>query len=265
MSWIPKSDILKILDATQPERDALQNHNIYNSINTIDDLHIFMGSHIFAVWDFMSIIKSLQKTLTCVEVPWIPSGRGSLTRLVNEIILEEESDIDNYGECVSHFEMYCHAMNHAGANTNIIDQFLLELESSNVIEALKKSRVQDHTKLFVENTFNKLNNSPNHVIASMFTFGREEVIPDMFRLIIKKMNKNLKGNLKPFIHYLDRHIGLDEDEHTPLALKMIKELCGDNKSKWDEATLAAKNSMAARIKLWDGILTDIKSNQATAP
>ena len=89
MSWIPKSDILKILDATQPERDALQNHNIYNSINTIDDLHIFMESHVFAVWDFMSIIKSLQKTLTCVEVPWIPSGRGSLTRLVNEIILED--------------------------------------------------------------------------------------------------------------------------------------------------------------------------------
>ena len=119
--------------------------------------------------------------------------------------------------------------------------------------------------MFVENTFNKLIDSPNHVIASMFTFGREEVIPDMFRLIIKKMNKNLKGNLKPFIHYLDRHIGLDEDEHTPLALKMIKELCGDNKSKWDEATLAAKNSMAARIKLWEGILTDIESNQATAP
>ena len=63
MSWIPKSDILKILDATQPERDALQNHEIYNSINTVNDLHIFMESHVFAVWDFMSIIKSLQQRL----------------------------------------------------------------------------------------------------------------------------------------------------------------------------------------------------------
>ena len=99
----------------------------------------------------------------------------------------------------------------------------------------------------------------------MFTFGREEVIPEMFRSIIKKMNKDLKGNLKPFIYYLDRHIGLDEDEHTPLALKMIKELCGDNSAKWNEATLAAKDSMVARIKLWDGILSDIKSNHAIAP
>ena len=265
MSWIPKSDILKILDATQPERDALQNHEIYNSINTVNDLHVFMESHVFAVWDFMSIIKSLQQSLTCIKIPWIPRGRGALTRLVNEIILEEESDIDNYGECVSHFEMYCHAMNHAGANTKNIDQFLLELDSSNIIEALNKSRIPEHAKLFVENTFSKLNNSPNHVIASMFTFGREEVIPEMFRSIIKKMNKDLKGNLKPFIYYLDRHIGLDEDEHTPLALKMIKELCGDNSTKWNEATLAAKDSMVARIKLWDGILSDIKSNQAIAP
>ena len=86
MSWIPKSDILKILDATQPERDALQNHEIYNSINTVNDLHVFMESHVFAVWDFMSIIKSLQQSLTCIKIPWIPTGRGALTRLVNEII-----------------------------------------------------------------------------------------------------------------------------------------------------------------------------------
>ena len=114
--------------------------------------------------------------------------------------------------------------------------------------------------MFVEDTFDKLNDSPNHVIAAMFTFGREEVIPDMFRLIIKTIDKDLNGNLKNFIYYLDRHIGLDEDEHTPLALKMIKELCGDNKLKWQEATNTAKHSMNARIQLWDGILSQIKLN-----
>ena len=185
---------------------------------------------------------------------------GSTTRLVNEIILEEESDKDMYGEFVSHFEMYCHAMNQAGANTKSIDQFLLKLESTSLSEALNKSSVPDAAKMFVEDTFDKLNDSPNHVIAAMFTFGREEVIPDMFRLIIKTIDKDLNGNLKNFIYYLDRHIGLDEDEHTPLALKMIKELCGNNKLKWEESTNAAKHSMNARIQLWDGILSQIKLN-----
>ena len=260
MPWLPKSNILKILDETQPERDALQNHAIYHSINRIEDLHIFMENHVFAVWDFMSIIKSLQKRLTCVDVPWIPTRMGSTTRLVNEIILEEESDKDMYGEFVSHFEMYCHAMNQAGANTKNIDQFLLKLESKGLSEALNKSSAPDAAKMFVEDTFDKLNDSPNHIIAAMFTFGREEVIPDMFRLIIKTIDKDLNGNLKNFIYYLDRHIGLDEDEHTPAALKMIKELCNNDESKWEQTVECGKSVMQSRITFWDGILTQINDN-----
>ena len=98
-----KSDILRILDATQNERDILLSHKIYSSIQTIDDLHVFMENHVFAVWDFMSILKTLQKKLTCTEVPWTPKGGGTPARLLNEIVTEEESDIDIYGEYKSHF------------------------------------------------------------------------------------------------------------------------------------------------------------------
>ena len=77
-----KNDILRILDITQKERDDLFNHQIYNSINDIDHLHIFMENHIFAVWDFMSILKSLQSQLTCVTIPWIPSAGLELEGIV---------------------------------------------------------------------------------------------------------------------------------------------------------------------------------------
>ena len=110
MFWFLKNDILKILDDTQKERETLQNHAIYRSIKSLEHLHIFMESHIFAVWDFMSILKSLQRKLTCVDIPWVPKGKGTPSRLVNEIVKEEESDIDQYGQHMSHFEMYCHAM-----------------------------------------------------------------------------------------------------------------------------------------------------------
>ena len=260
MSWFLKNDILKILDATQEERDKLQNHKIYQSISNINQLQIFMSNHVFAVWDFMSILKSLQSKLTCVSIPWIPSGKGTPARLVNEIVIEEESDMDPHGQHMSHFEMYYHAMNQAGANTESIDTFLQNLKNSDVSKSLIISNAPIAATNFVTETFKILDDGQPHVIASMFTFGREEVIPEMFKNIIKEMDSSLHGKLKLFRYYLDRHIGLDEDEHTPTALRMVKELCENNKDKWIEATNVAKKCMKARIKFWDEILEQINKN-----
>ena len=252
-----KSDILKILDVTQDERDALSSHKIYNSINNIDDLHIFMENHIFAVWDFMSILKTLQKELTCTDVPWAPKGGGTPARLLNEIVTEEESDIDIYGDYRSHFEMYYQAMNEAGANTKKIESFLNNLHLG-VNKSLDKSSSPIPAVNFVKATFSMLEKAPIHVVASMFTFGREEVIPNMFRSIINKIDNDLKGRLKSFIYYLDRHIGVDEDEHGPAALKMVKVLCQNDETKWNEAAKAAKMTMNARVVFWNEILVELK-------
>jgi hypothetical protein len=252
-----KSDVLRILDTTQNERDILLSHKIYSSITTIDDLHLFMENHVFAVWDFMSILKTLQKKLTCTDIPWTPKGGGPPARLLNEIVTEEETDIDIYGEYKSHFEMYYQSMNEAGANTKKIESFLTNIDSG-VDQALIKSDAPKPAANFVKTTFSMLENAPVNVVASMFTFGREEVIPNMFRSIISKIDKDFKGRLKNFIYYLDRHIGVDEDEHGPAALKMIKVLCGNDEEKWKEAAQAAKMTMNARIVFWNEILDELK-------
>ena len=82
-----------------------------------------MEHHIFAVWDFMSIVKALQIQLTCTETPWIPKGNSISARLINEIVLDEETDIDPSGEYSSHFEIYLMSMAEAGANIHTINQF----------------------------------------------------------------------------------------------------------------------------------------------
>jgi hypothetical protein len=74
------------------ERTALLEHALYRRMASIDDLRTFMEHHVFAVWDLMSLLKSLQAKLTCVDVPWVPRATAEAQRLVNEIVLIEERD-----------------------------------------------------------------------------------------------------------------------------------------------------------------------------
>ena len=255
-----KNDLLRLLDETQAERSILKNHSLYNSIKTEKQLHVFMENHVFAVWDFMSVLKSLQTELTCVKIPWRPKNNGKLSRLINEIVLTEESDIDHCGQYMSHFEMYYHAMKEAGANTECIERFLTELKIEDVSVALSNSNAPKPAREFVSETFDYLNSASTHIYATIFTLGREEIIPDMFRKIVGDLNNDSSGKLKSFIYYLDRHIGLDEDEHTPLALKMIKEICGEDEVKWNECIECGKSVMKSRINFWDNIFAEININ-----
>lgn len=217
-----------------------------------------MEDHVFAVWDFMSLIKSLQRNLTCINVPWTPNSNNFSGKLVNEIVLAEESDIDLNNNPKSHFELYLESMQLIGANTSLIDSFVREVNNSqSYLKSVKKIELPIAVKEFMDFTFEIIKTNKNHVIASVFTFGREDLIPDMFIQIVKKLSseKNIKANL--LIHYLERHIELDADEHGPMALKMVQDLCGNEPLKWEEATLASQKALKMRIKLWDSILEKI--------
>ena len=107
-----------------PLRDSLLAHPIYDRIDTIEDLRLFMEHHVFAVWDFMSLLKALQRLVCCVDVPWTPPLDSAACRFVNEIVLGEESDEDGQGGFTSHFELYRRAMRQSGAETGPIRQNL---------------------------------------------------------------------------------------------------------------------------------------------
>ena len=248
----------KINNSILNYRRELLDHNLYSNIKTIDDLRDFVQIHVFAVWDFMSLIKALQRNLTCVEVPWTPNSNNFSGKLVNEIVLAEESDVDLNNNPKSHFELYLESMELLGANTTLINSFVKEIKDSHsYFDSIKKIELPKVVEEFMDFTFDIIKTNKNHVIASVFTFGREDLIPDMFIEIVKKLSneKNIKADL--LIYYLERHIELDADEHGPMALKMIQNLCGKDPLKWEEATIASEKALKMRIKLWDSILYKI--------
>jgi len=243
--------------AVDEARDRVVCHPLYANLDSHDAIVTFMEHHVFAVWDFMSLLKSLQRQLTCVTVPWIPAGPTGSRRLINDIVLVEESDELGDG-FISHFELYLAGMCEAGANTAAVDK-LVDLLSAGtgVREALSLAGVPKPSVEFAGTTWTIIETMPVHCQAAAFAFGREDLIPDMFTQVVAVNNRS--GRLGRFVDYLERHIEVDGEQHTPMAMQMLADLCGDDEAKWRACTDTVITALAARARLWDGILEVIKS------
>ena len=272
-------------------RDALVLHWVYSQVDDLSTLRTFMRSHVFAVWDFMSLLKTLQNRLTSMDLPWVPPEDPVSARLINEINLSEETDEVRTGMYMSHFELYLRAMEELGANREPIETFLGRIRSgTSVDQALLGIDAPQGTLDFVRHTMSTTRKS-THEVASSFLFGREAIIPGMFREILDREVVSQKGNTSPnklarhlkrklqaawhyrnrldlsarpaspgkdlFLLYLDRHIELDDGAHGPMAAELLMHLCGNDEQKWAEATLSGESALTARHKMWDAVAKEL--------
>lgn len=238
----------------EPLRKQLLNHPLYSSIQSLSQLQIFMEYHVFAVWDFMSLLKSLQRNLTCTDIPWIPKGNPQTRYLINEIVLGEESDIDEQGNRISHFELYLRAMQQAGCNLTSINEFIRNLNKRIPVDmCLELAKVPPAVTQFVNDTFSFVNSDKIHISAAAFTFGREDLIPGMFIKFVDELNKQEPDKVNAFKYYLERHIEIDGEHHSQLAYQMMSEINGDNSMLWEESASGIKLALKSRINLWDAI------------
>ena len=244
--------------AIAPLREKLVDHPVYAEIKDLEGLQSFMESHVYAVWDFMSLLKALQINLTSVSLPWMPVGNPATRYLINEIVTGEESDVDEEGNRTSHFELYLKAMEQAEADMLPIQTLVNELLLGTPIQqALQLEIIPEAARNFMQFTFDTIASGKPHIMAAVFTFGREDLIPDMFVSLIKELKKQFPDKVDIFQYYIERHIEVDGGHHGELALQMTQELCGNDAAKWEEATEAVKQGLAARIQLWDAIRTEM--------
>jgi hypothetical protein len=258
-----QASIEKIKQAIEPLRQEIVHHKVYGAIKDLEDVKIFMQNHVYAVWDFMSLLKALQNNLTCTSVPWFPVGNADTRFLINEIVVGEESDVDADGIRMSHFELYLKAMKQSGADTHPIETFISSLQTkSNLTAAFEESNTPPSAREFVDFTFKMIESQQSHLQSAIFTFGREDLIPGMFISMVNDLHKQFPHSIDVFKYYLERHIEVDGDHHSHLALNMTAQLCGNDESLWAEAEKVSIESLQKRLQLWDGVYEAIQQRKS---
>lgn len=255
-----KLPLNKILSLQQ----ELGNHPLLNgdAINDIDGLRLFMEHHVFAVWDFMCLLKTLQHQICPSGEVWLPRQkiRSGSARLINEIVLSEETDIDLDGiSSISHHDLYCQAMLEVGADANLIEEWTRSVEINGFHFSLENCVVPTASAEFMEKTFSFIDTGEPHIVAAAFCFGRETVIPKMFTSLMGKLQLS-KFDCPKFYYYLQRHINVDGEEHGPASLALVEDLCDHDPVHIHEAEQAAIIALKARIKLWDDVEMLIKNH-----
>ncbi len=251
----------RLQEEIAPLRGRLLSHPMYREIDTRERLGRFMEMHVFAVWDFMSLTKRLQRELTCTELPWLPPRFAGPARFVNEVVLSEETDLGLDGQPKSHLALYLEAMDEVGADTAVFRAFLARLRAGEALDPVLASvSVPGCVRAFVAATLRcALHGEPEEVAASFF-FGREDVIPGMFEQLLGLWERG-GAEVPHFTYYLRRHIELDDEQHGPLAKRMLVGLAGTEACCWALAAEAARSAIRQRIALWDGVRREI----GTAP
>jgi hypothetical protein len=243
-------------DSLTPLKQKLENHPIFSRINSIDELIVFMEHHVFAVWDFMSLLKKLQKDLVPNGSPWIPNPNGNLVRFINEIVMEEESDqAFKKGDDItytSHYNIYLDAMSEVGASTNLITKFVDEVAGNGIHAAFNSSNIPEPSLKFMKHTFDLIDKGKSHEIASSFAIGRESIVPLMFQRILDQ-SKLGTDEVPVFRYYLQRHAELDGDHHGPMALKLLENMSAGDPEIENEIVKQAEKSIEQRISFWDGV------------
>ena len=243
-------------DSLLPLKQKLETHPIFDRINSIEELKIFMEYHVFAVWDFMSLLKKLQLDLVPSGSPWIPNPNGNLVRFINEIVMEEESDqafgSGNEITYTSHYQIYLDAMSEVGASTNAITDFVEEVAGKGIHTAFESNKIPKPSLEFMKHTFDLIERGKSHEIAASFAIGRESIVPLMFQRILDQ-SKLGTDEVPVFRYYLQRHAELDGDHHGPMALKLLKNMSTGSSEKENEIVKQAEKSIEQRISFWDGV------------
>ena len=241
----------------------LRCYSLPQAITSIADMRLFMEHHVFAVWDFMLLLKTLQQHLAPSGVPWVPPTHPEIAGLVNSLVAEEECDLlpENLGGPLhlSHFAIYRRAMVEIDANTAVIDAVLQQASRGDLAGAVRHRGIPPPSARFLRTTQELISSGELHALAAAFAYGRELLVPDLFRGLLDRLTV-LELPCPTLRWYLERHIVLDGDSHGPLAETMVLTLAGNDPAAHQTVQTVRRQVLADRSAFWDAIELQLRES-----
>ena len=119
--------------------------------------------------------------------------------------LLQESDADGCSGYTSHFGLYMEAMQQAGAHVGHIRAFVAALaEGTEAEQALQELGAPLAVQHFVGTTLDIAENGTAAKVCASFFFGREELIPGLFGVLLESLKANGMA-IDRLEYYLERH------------------------------------------------------------
>ena len=234
----------------------LQRHPLPEAIVSIADLRIFVEHHVYAVWDFMLLLKSLQQHLAPSGAPWSPPAYPFIAGLINSMVCEEECDClpASLGGPLhlSHFGIYRRAMQEIGADTTTIDAVMQQAMAGDLRGAVQHHSIPPSAAQFLATTQELIQAAEVHSLAAAFAYGRELLVPDLFRALLTRL-RLLELHCPTLCWYLDRHIALDAETHGPMAENMVLTLAADDPIAIRRVEQVRRQVVGDRICFWNAI------------
>ena len=241
----------------------LRCYSLPQAITSIAGLRLFMEHHVFAVWDFMLLLKTLQQHLAPSGVPWVPPTHPEIAGLVNSLVAEEECDLlpESLGGPLhlSHFAIYRRAMVEIDANTAVIDAVLQQASRGDLAGAVRHRGIPPPSARFLRTTQELISSGELHALAAAFAYGRELLVPDLFRGLLDRLTV-LELPCPTLRWYLERHIVLDGDSHGPLAETMVLTLAGNDPAAHQTVQTVRRQVLADRSAFWDAIELQLRES-----
>ena len=233
-----------------------QRHPLPQAIDSIAHLRLFVEHHVFAVWDFMLLLKALQQHLAPSGAPWAPPKHPRIAGLINSLVAAEECDClpDHLGGPLhlSHFAIYRRAMDEIQADTSVIDAVLVQAMAGDLPGSVCHPFIPFAARRFLRTTQDLIREGDVDALAAAFAYGRELIVPDLFRSLLARLQL-IQLPCPTLCWYLERHIELDGDSHGPLAEQMVQALMGSDPIACDRVQRVRTRVISDRESFWDAL------------